>query len=141
MDPLRAIDAAGPVEKLGFPVDTMTFINGKGKRLGRIPMAAQRPDGQESQMMPRADSYVALGKLARDRGARVNYRKKFVDTTSTAGGGVKARFADGTTAKGDLPRGLRRHSLSCASDTRLESPSTTLRAGSQHRRLHPQLCR
>ncbi|HKD57397.1 MAG TPA: FAD-dependent monooxygenase [Hyphomicrobiaceae bacterium] len=53
-------------------------------------------------MMPRADLYVALGKLARDRGARVNYGKKFVDAATTAGGGVQARFADGTTAEGDL---------------------------------------
>ncbi|HKD57396.1 MAG TPA: hypothetical protein VKD45_07795 [Hyphomicrobiaceae bacterium] len=37
MDALRGIDAAGPVEKLGFPVDTMTFINGKGKGLGEFP--------------------------------------------------------------------------------------------------------
>jgi 2-polyprenyl-6-methoxyphenol hydroxylase-like FAD-dependent oxidoreductase len=32
----------------------------------------------------------------------VNYDKKFVDATSTADGGVQARFADGTTAEGDL---------------------------------------
>ncbi|MBU3061982.1 hypothetical protein KO481_10655 [Nocardia sp. NEAU-G5] len=34
MDALHAIDAAGPVEKLGFPVETMSFGNGKGKPLG-----------------------------------------------------------------------------------------------------------
>src|SRR5262249_48381232 len=102
MDALRAIDAAGPVEKLGFPVDAMSFINGKGKSLGRIPMAAQRPDGQESQMMPRTDLYVALGKLALDHGGRVNYGNKPVDATPISGDGVQIRFADGTTAEGDL---------------------------------------
>jgi 2-polyprenyl-6-methoxyphenol hydroxylase-like FAD-dependent oxidoreductase len=101
MDALHAIDAAGPVEKLGFPVDTISFINGKGKRLGTLPMAATRPDGQESLMMPRADLYSALGEAAGERGAEVNYDKRLVEAVSSAGG-VQARFADGTTAAGDL---------------------------------------
>ena len=101
MDALRAIDAAGPVEKLGFPTDVISFVNGKGRSLGRMPMAARRPDGQESLTMPRAELYAALGGLARERGAQVTYGKQFVDATS-AGDGVRARFADGTTATGDL---------------------------------------
>ena len=101
MDALRAIDAAGPVEKLGFPNDIISFVNGKGRSLGRMPMAARRPDGQESLTMPRADLYAALGGLARERGAQVSYGKQLVDATSV-GDGVQARFADGTTATGDL---------------------------------------
>ncbi|MCM6772436.1 FAD-dependent monooxygenase [Nocardia sp. CDC159] len=102
LDALDAIDAAGPVEKLGFEVDTLAFLNGKGKNLGRIPMAAARPDGRQSLMMARADLYGALGELARQRGARVAYDKTLVDATTTADGRVQARFADGTTATGDL---------------------------------------
>jgi FAD-dependent urate hydroxylase len=101
MDALHAIDAAGPVEKLGFPVETMSFVNGKGKPLGTMPMAARRPDGQVSMMMPRADLYAALGAEARVRGAQVWYGKRLVSAASTSGG-VEAVFADGTTATGDL---------------------------------------
>src|SRR5215467_12736212 len=33
MDALQAIDAAGLVEKLGYDVETISFINGKGRTL------------------------------------------------------------------------------------------------------------
>jgi FAD-dependent urate hydroxylase len=101
MDALRSIDAAGRVEKLGYDVETISFINGKGRKLGRMPLAAPRGDGQLSQVMRRADLYAALGELAREHGAQVGYGKELIDVTS-AGGGVQARFADGTTAAGDL---------------------------------------
>ncbi|HEY6497102.1 MAG TPA: NAD(P)/FAD-dependent oxidoreductase [Trebonia sp.] len=101
MDALRAVDAAGPVEKLGYDVETISFINGKGRSLGRMPLAAHRDDGQLSQVMRRAELYAALGGLARDRGARVRYGKELTGASVTAGG-VEARFADGTTATGDL---------------------------------------
>jgi 2-polyprenyl-6-methoxyphenol hydroxylase-like FAD-dependent oxidoreductase len=67
-----------------------------------MPMAFRRPDGQESLVMPRAALYAALGDLARERGAEVSYGKQLMDAVSLPGGGVQARFADGTTATGDL---------------------------------------
>jgi 2-polyprenyl-6-methoxyphenol hydroxylase-like FAD-dependent oxidoreductase len=102
MDALRAIDAAGPLEGLGYPNDTISFVNGAGRELGRIPMAARRPDGQLSVMMSRADLYTALAGLAAERGVPVVYGKELVTMTSVAGNRVRAQFADGTTATGDL---------------------------------------
>ncbi|NYE94437.1 2-polyprenyl-6-methoxyphenol hydroxylase-like FAD-dependent oxidoreductase [Psychromicrobium silvestre] len=102
MDALRAIDAADPVTELGFEVETISFVNGKGRSLGRMPMAAQRSDGQLSLMMPRSDLYVALGQLARERGADVHYGKQLVRVEELADGGVRAHFSDGTNATGDL---------------------------------------
>ena len=102
MDALHAVDAAGPVEKLGYLNEEISFINGKGRMLGRMRMAARRPDGQESLVMPRAALYAAIGELARERGAEVTYGKQFVGAESLPGGGVRARFADGGTAEGDL---------------------------------------
>jgi FAD-dependent urate hydroxylase len=102
MDALRAIGAAGRVERLGYDVETISFINGKGKSLGRMPMAAPRGDGQLSQMMRRADLYAGLAALAREHGARVHHGKELTGAVTAAGGGVEARFADGTTATGDL---------------------------------------
>src|SRR5215469_14050185 len=93
MDALRAVDAAEPVSKLGYDVETMSFVNGKGRDLGRMPMAAPRGDGQLSQVMRRADLYAALGELARERGARVHHGKELISAV-TGGGQVEARFAD-----------------------------------------------
>src|SRR5215471_14518098 len=78
MDALRAIDAADLVEKLGYDVETISFINGKSRTLGRMPMAAPRADGQLSQMMRRADLYTAMAELAREHGAHVRYGKELV---------------------------------------------------------------
>lgn len=102
MDALRAIDAAKPVEKLGYEVETMSFINGKGRELGRMPMAASRTDGQLSTMMPRAEIYSALTGLARERSVQVHYGKQLVAAATLGAGGVEARFADGGVATGDL---------------------------------------
>jgi 2-polyprenyl-6-methoxyphenol hydroxylase-like FAD-dependent oxidoreductase len=101
MDALRAIGAAEPVSELGYDVETMSFVNGKGRNLGRIPMAAPRGDGQLSQVMRRAHLYAALGELARERGAQVHYGRELTAAV-TSDGQVEARFADGTTARGDL---------------------------------------
>ncbi|WP_285029722.1 NAD(P)/FAD-dependent oxidoreductase [Mycolicibacterium sp. lyk4-40-TYG-92] len=102
MDALRAVDAAGPLQDLGYPNDTISFITGHGKKLGRIPMAAPRRDGQLSVMMRRADLYRELNTLAAARGARYHYGKEFVSATTASDGRVQAQFADGSTATGDL---------------------------------------
>ncbi|MDR2321589.1 MAG: FAD-dependent monooxygenase [Microbacterium sp.] len=101
MDALRAIGLAGPVEGIGYETDDISFVNGKGKPLGRMPMAARRPDGQTSILMPRADLYALLAGQAADRGIRIEYGKEFVGAEETATG-VRARFADGSTADGDF---------------------------------------
>jgi 2-polyprenyl-6-methoxyphenol hydroxylase-like FAD-dependent oxidoreductase len=101
MDALAAIGADTAVRGLGYEVETISFINGKGKPLGRMPLAAPRADEQLSLMMRRADLYRVLGEWARQRGAEVFYGKELVDAVST-GGGVRARFADGSTVEGDL---------------------------------------
>ena len=102
MDALRAVEAAEPLENIGYPNDTISFITGSGKTLGRIPMAARRPDGQLSVMMRRADLYRELNTLATERGVRYSYGKEFVSATTASDGRVHARFADGSTAAGDL---------------------------------------
>lgn len=101
MDALRAIGIAGPIESLGYPVDRIAFVNGKGRSLGAMPMAAKRADGQTSVVMPRADLYRALSEQAAQHDVRVEYGKEFV-AAERIEGGVRARFADGTTADGDF---------------------------------------
>lgn len=101
MDALRAIDLAGPIESLGYPVDDIGFVNGAGRSLGRMPLAARRPDGQTSMMMPRADLYRALADQAVRHGVAVEYGMDFVSAEYTPDG-VRALFANGTTAEGDF---------------------------------------
>lgn len=101
IDALRAIDAAGPVEKLGYEVDTMSFANSSGRDLGRMPIPV-RADGLKSMMVPRAALNAALDDTARERGITVEYGKRLIDAVRLPGGGVQAVFADGTTADGDL---------------------------------------
>jgi 2-polyprenyl-6-methoxyphenol hydroxylase-like FAD-dependent oxidoreductase len=101
MDALAAIGADARVRRLGFPVETISFLNGKGRKLGRIPMAGPGHGGQLSVMMRRAELYAALGEEARERGAEVHYGKEMTGAESTADG-VRVQFADGTTAEGAL---------------------------------------
>ncbi|MFC7450796.1 FAD-dependent oxidoreductase [Rhodococcus daqingensis] len=101
LDALRAIDAGSWVGKLGYPVDTMSFVNGKGRVLGELPMAFRRPDGLTSRMMPRAGLFTAMTDMAVHHGIAVHHNKRLLDARNT-GTGVVARFEDGTEATGDI---------------------------------------
>ena len=101
IDALRAVDADGRVAAEGFPTRTMRFLNGKGKVLGRLGNGPVLPDGTGSQMISRPVLYRCLRDEALSRGAQVAYGKRLVDAVSE-GGRVRATFADGTSAEGDL---------------------------------------
>ena len=101
LDALHAIGEGGRLDNLGYPVDAMSFVNGKGRHLGTMPMAFRRPDGLTSLMMPRAGLFIALAEMAREHGVVVHHRKRMVDARHT-GTGVTARFDDGTEASGDI---------------------------------------
>jgi FAD-dependent urate hydroxylase len=101
MDALDAIGLAEPVETLGFEVESISFVNGRGRRLGRMPMAAPRADGRLSRMLRRDDLYRALADLATERGVEVRHGRNLVSASSTARG-VEAHFADGSRAEADL---------------------------------------
>lgn len=101
MDALRAVGLDSSVESLGFDLETIRFVNGRGRNLGQMPLAAPRADGQLSQMMRRDDLYRALADLATDHGVEVSHGKQLVDAASNSDG-VRAYFADGSSATGDL---------------------------------------
>jgi 2-polyprenyl-6-methoxyphenol hydroxylase-like FAD-dependent oxidoreductase len=101
LDALRAIGAEEWVRGIGFPVEAMSFVNGKGRLLGTMPMAFRRPDGLTSLMMPRAGLFVALAEMARAEGVPTHHGKRMVDARNT-GSGVVARFEDGSEATGDI---------------------------------------
>ncbi|MFC5995179.1 FAD-dependent oxidoreductase [Pseudonocardia hispaniensis] len=101
IDALRAVDAHRAVTGLGFPTPSMRFLSGTGKPLGEVSTGAPLADGTVSHTLRRADLYRALCDEAARRGAAVHHGKRLVDAESAADG-VRARFADGTTAEADL---------------------------------------
>jgi 2-polyprenyl-6-methoxyphenol hydroxylase-like FAD-dependent oxidoreductase len=101
MDALRAVDAHHVVAGLGFPSRRMRFFSGTGRELGVMSMGDPLPDGTVSHLMPRGDLYRALRDEAVARGAEIRFGKRLVGA-SRVGERVRAEFADGTTAEGDL---------------------------------------
>lgn len=98
LDAVRALDL--DVSTLGFETPRMTITSGSGKRLGELPYGTHA-EGLVSRTVKRADLYRALRDRAIDCGVRIEYGKRLLDAES-AGDRVLARFADATTAEGDV---------------------------------------
>jgi FAD-dependent urate hydroxylase len=102
LDALRAVQADGPVLAGGFPTPVNVLLSSGGRRLGSASNGGRLPDGTVAHTIKRARLYRALQQQASDRGVRIEFGRRLVDADATAGGGVTARFQDGTTATGDL---------------------------------------
>jgi FAD-dependent urate hydroxylase len=101
IDALRVLGADASALASGFPTPGITLRSGTGKRLGESRTGRTLPDGTTSQTIRRADLYQALHEQARGRGVHVERGKRLVAAEDT-GRGVRALFADGTEAVGDL---------------------------------------
>ncbi|GAA1979647.1 FAD-dependent monooxygenase [Amycolatopsis minnesotensis] len=101
LDALDALDLKDLVKGLGFDTPKMSLSLGDGHRLAEFPLGGAMPDGTVSQTVRRSDLYVALRDEAVRRGVHTEYGKRLVSASETADG-VRARFADGTEADGDL---------------------------------------
>ena len=99
IDALQAVDA--DVSRIGFETPRMTMVSGSGRRIGALSYGEPLADGSVSRTVTRADLYGLLRAEVARRGIGIEYGKRFVDATSTDGG-VRAEFADGTVAEGDL---------------------------------------
>jgi 2-polyprenyl-6-methoxyphenol hydroxylase-like FAD-dependent oxidoreductase len=99
LDALRTLDL--DLSKLGFDTPRITITSGSGKKLGELPYGTALSDGMVSRTVKRADLYRALREQAISSGVRFEHGKRLVDAENT-GDEVLARFADGTTATGDL---------------------------------------
>jgi hypothetical protein len=82
-----------------FPTSAITLRSGTGKYLGSAPTAPA--DGRPSQTLKRADLYRALHEEAARRGVPIEQGKRLVGAKQ-AGDAVRAVFADGSQATGDL---------------------------------------
>jgi 2-polyprenyl-6-methoxyphenol hydroxylase-like FAD-dependent oxidoreductase len=101
LDALRVI-GVDPQTLGGFDTPRMTLHLGNGRQLARFNNGPQRADGLVARTIRRAELYATLRDEAVRRGARVHYGKRLVDATTPPSGGAVARFADGTSAAGDV---------------------------------------
>jgi FAD-dependent urate hydroxylase len=101
VDALRVLGVDEAVLAAGFPTPAITLRSGNGKRLGESRTGHTLPDGTTSQTIKRADLYRILHAEALARGIRIEHGKRLVDAQDT-GDGVRAVFADGSEAVGDL---------------------------------------
>ena len=101
VDGLRVVGADEAVLAAGFPTPRITLRSGGGKRLGESRLGEALPDGTTSHTMKRGDLYRALHDQAVARGVRLEFAKRLVSAEDT-GEGVRATFADGSVATGDL---------------------------------------
>jgi 2-polyprenyl-6-methoxyphenol hydroxylase-like FAD-dependent oxidoreductase len=102
IDALRAIDAHAPVLAAGFPTPSNVLWSGSGRRLGTVSNGGRRPDGTVAHTIKRARLYRVLDRQAVERGIPFEFGKRLVEAGTGTGGGVVARFDDGTEATGDL---------------------------------------
>ncbi|GAA2066910.1 FAD-dependent monooxygenase [Streptomyces albiaxialis] len=112
LEALRTIDAHGPVLDASFPASRIEMLSASGERMGARPASTGAPaDGGEggeggeplgTRTLKRAALWRALRDEAVRRGVAVEYGKRFVAAETARDGTVTARFADGTTARGDV---------------------------------------
>jgi 2-polyprenyl-6-methoxyphenol hydroxylase-like FAD-dependent oxidoreductase len=98
LDALAAIGAAQAVEGLGVAMRHTVMANGRGKRLVEFDGL---PDLPPSRAMWRSELYRALHDHATREGIKIEHGKRLVSVEETATA-ITARFADGSSATGDV---------------------------------------
>src|SRR5258708_23699716 len=96
---LKMLGLDGPVMAEGSAVTSGLMWNGKGKRLGQVPLAGE---GQKSVFIKRVPLGLILAEEAERQGIKLERGKKLESIDMTSTGGVVATFQDGTTALGDF---------------------------------------
>ncbi|MDG4820716.1 FAD-dependent monooxygenase [Asanoa sp. WMMD1127] len=96
IDALRVLEADDAALADAFPTPGITLRSTTGKVLGDVTVS-----GMKSYTLRRSDLYRALHDEAVARDIPVLTGKRFVGLTQTATG-VRAEFADGSTAAGDV---------------------------------------
>ncbi|MEU8922254.1 FAD-dependent monooxygenase [Kitasatospora sp. NPDC048545] len=90
---LAAVGLAEQVDGVGQLIERMVMEDGKGGTFAEFPVGGRA--------MRRAELYEVLQRRLREEGLSVRYGKRLVGVKESPTG-VTARFADGSTADGDL---------------------------------------
>jgi 2-polyprenyl-6-methoxyphenol hydroxylase-like FAD-dependent oxidoreductase len=102
LDALAAIDALGVAQAIGFATRRNIMRNSTGHVLGALPLGTPLADGTPALTMKRSRLAKALAEEAHRRGIEIRYGTRLVGAEALAGGGVEARFDDGTTDQTDV---------------------------------------
>jgi 2-polyprenyl-6-methoxyphenol hydroxylase-like FAD-dependent oxidoreductase len=86
----------------GFPIPRMIMWSGSGKRLGEVRNGAAPGQGALSVVVKRGALHRILREAALRQGVPITWGKTLTDIDITPDNAVIARFADGTTARGDF---------------------------------------
>ncbi|MGW3042895.1 FAD-dependent oxidoreductase [Kitasatospora sp. NPDC001159] len=95
---LALIGLEADVDRIGQPVGPMVIEDGKGGVLAEFTGLADLPRGR---LMRRAELYEVLQRRLGETGIAIHYGKRLVGAEEGADG-ITARFADGSSATGDL---------------------------------------
>ena len=90
---LEPLGLAGTVGAAGTPTKAIEFLNHRGRKLGRFP--------ETTLLIRRGALHRALREAALGEGIRIEYGKRLAGVDLQAAG-AEARFADGTSRRGDL---------------------------------------
>lgn len=101
IDALRAVGMDAAVLARGFATPRMVITNGGGKVLADFPNGGTLPDGTRAITISRPALYAALKEEAVRRGIPIEYGRRLVDAQIVSGG-VRASFADGSSARAAL---------------------------------------
>ncbi|WP_142145702.1 NAD(P)/FAD-dependent oxidoreductase [Streptomyces sp. SLBN-31] len=101
MRALAALDASAAVTALGFPLTSMRVLDGTGAQLARVPLGEAADPLLRYRCLRRGDLGSTLQAEAVRRGIAVRHGARLVSVEHGTDG-VTARFADGTSARGDL---------------------------------------
>ena len=106
LEALRTIDAHGPVLAASFAASRIEMLSPSGEQVGVRPASTGASVAGGAPLGTRTLKRAALWRALRDetvrRGVTVEYGKRFVSAETEPDGTVTARFADGTTAHGDV---------------------------------------
>ena len=102
LDVLHTLGLDAQVAAEGFPIPRMVMWNGSGKRLGEVRNGAAPGQGAVSVIVKRGALHRILREAALRQGVPITWGKTLADIDVTADRQVIARFADGTTARGDF---------------------------------------
>ncbi|MFC0448361.1 FAD-dependent oxidoreductase [Rhodococcus jostii] len=101
LEGLHLLDLDHRVADIGMATRRMRIVSGTGKPLAEFDNGGLTSFGTPSRTLRRADLYRTLRDEALRRGVRIEYGKQLEDARID-GDRVRAEFADGTSAEGDL---------------------------------------
>ena len=99
---LHTLGLEAQVTAEGFAIPRMIMWSGSGKRLGEVRNGVAPGQGAVSVIVKRGALHRILREAAQRQGVPIAWGKTLTDIDVTADQKVIARFADGTTARGDF---------------------------------------